>query len=341
MPPQTGPIPRELLEPAFYPRGMAAQDSRALLRSCEWQALTSRNNQVVFLSEFGETDTASRLTTDDIAMILNINSENVRQIQHRARVKKKESHRPLALDPDQEADIVRFIRERFGSQNYGSQRDVLNYVEERFNKILTYGWMKRFLDRHKSEVSGVTITPQEKVRLEIPHYYLEEYLTLIKKIVPIARPESLSNLDEPGLSEWENRISKSVFIPTQEQESRLHYPVDRSVRYHTLFCFVTDSGDSYCPMLIASTASARKIFDTGVRDHIEYCELDDRFQLLVDDGKIRDSPEFAEIWRIDFPLEGLSARRRVDKWRFMNRQFFKGRYLKILRQRGFDETITV
>jgi hypothetical protein len=70
MPPKTGPIHRELLKPALYPSGMTASDSRALPRSCEWQALTSRNSQVVFLCEFGETVTASRLTTDDTAMIL-------------------------------------------------------------------------------------------------------------------------------------------------------------------------------------------------------------------------------------------------------------------------------
>jgi DNA-directed RNA polymerase sigma subunit (sigma70/sigma32) len=63
---------------------MTAQDSRALLHSCKWQALTSRNSQVVFLSEFRETNTASRLTTDDIAMIFNITADNVRQIRHSA-----------------------------------------------------------------------------------------------------------------------------------------------------------------------------------------------------------------------------------------------------------------
>jgi hypothetical protein len=52
-------------------------------------------------------------------------------------VKKKEPHRPLAFDPDQEADILRFIPERFGLQNYAIQRDVLNYIEERFNKTPT------------------------------------------------------------------------------------------------------------------------------------------------------------------------------------------------------------
>jgi hypothetical protein len=60
-------------------------------------------------------------------MVFNISADNARQIRHKARMKKKGPHRPLALDPDQEADI---IRERFGSQNYATQRDVLNGVEE-------------------------------------------------------------------------------------------------------------------------------------------------------------------------------------------------------------------
>jgi hypothetical protein len=64
--------------------------------------------------------------------------------------------------------------------------------------------MKRFLDRQKSEVSGVTVAPQEKVRLEVPRCYLEEYSTLIKQIVPIVPTELLFNLDETGLSEWQN-----------------------------------------------------------------------------------------------------------------------------------------
>jgi hypothetical protein len=134
MTPRTGLIPRKLLGPALYSSGMTAQDSRALLGSCKWQALTSRNNQVIFLSEFGETDTAFRLTTDDTSMIFNISANNVRQIRHIARMKKKEPHRPLALDPDQEADIVHFIRERFGSQNYATRRDMLSHMEERFKK---------------------------------------------------------------------------------------------------------------------------------------------------------------------------------------------------------------
>jgi hypothetical protein len=73
---------------------------------------------------------------------------------------------------------------------------MLNDVEERFNKTQTDGVMKRFLDRHKSEVSGVTVAPQENVRLEVPWCDLKEYLTLIKKIVLIVPTELLFILDE-------------------------------------------------------------------------------------------------------------------------------------------------
>jgi hypothetical protein len=88
MPPKIGPIPRELLEPALHSSDMAAQDSRPLLRSCEWQGLTSRNGQVVFLSEFREIGITSRLIPGEIAIIFNISAYNVRQIRHRARMKK-------------------------------------------------------------------------------------------------------------------------------------------------------------------------------------------------------------------------------------------------------------
>jgi hypothetical protein len=42
----------------------------------------------------------------------------------------------------------------------------------------------------------------------------------------------------------------------------------------------------------------------------EYCKRDDTYYLLVNDGKIRGMPEFFEVWRINFPIESLSARAR-------------------------------
>jgi hypothetical protein len=84
MPPKTELIPHKVLEPALHFSGMTAQDVRTVLRNSEWQALASSNNQVVFLLELTETETATPLSTDDIATIFNIQANHVRQIRYRA-----------------------------------------------------------------------------------------------------------------------------------------------------------------------------------------------------------------------------------------------------------------
>jgi hypothetical protein len=63
------------------------------------------------------------------------------------------------------------------------------------------------------------------------------------------------------------------------------------------------------PYELVSTSTT--VRDSWKKAGFEYCRLDDTSQSLVNHGKIRDSPELAEIWRMNFPLEGLSARRRV------------------------------
>jgi hypothetical protein len=64
--------------------------------------------------------------------------------------------------------------------------------------------------------------------------------------------------------------------------------------------------------------------------------LDGVSYLVVHEGKIRDSPDFSELWRIDFPMERLSERRRGQKWGFMNRQYFQGQHLEIFEYHGFS-----
>jgi hypothetical protein len=115
VPPKARPIPREAPEPAIYSSGMVAQVVRAVLRRNEWQALEPRSNQILGLREFAETDATSTLSTEDVANTFNIRANTIRQIRHRADLKQENPPRRLTLDPEQEADVVRLIRERFGS----------------------------------------------------------------------------------------------------------------------------------------------------------------------------------------------------------------------------------
>jgi hypothetical protein len=111
-------------------------------------------------------------------------------------------------------------------------------------------------------VSRVTVVPQEQLRLEVPRCYLDEYITLLKKIIPIVPSELVFNFDETGFSDWEDRKIKPILVPAAKEDSTLHYPVNQNIRHHTLMCCVNAAGDAYCPMLIAPNAEETQIFDT-------------------------------------------------------------------------------
>jgi hypothetical protein len=49
----------------------------------------------------------------------------------------------------------------------------------------------------------------------------------------------------------------------------------------------------------------------------------EKVYLFPHEEKIRESPEFAEVWVIDDPKERLSSRRRQQPWGWPNEHFFK------------------
>jgi hypothetical protein len=111
--------------------------------------------------------------------------------------------------------------------------------------------------------------PQEQLRLGIPREYLNDYISLIKKYVPLVPAELIFNLDETGLSDWEEWETKPMIIPFHTSSSILHYPIDRAIRHHTLLCCVSASGDAYSPLLIAPHPKGQRIFEKGIRENID------------------------------------------------------------------------
>jgi hypothetical protein len=54
------------------------------------------------------------------------------------------------------------------------------------------------------------------------------------------------------------------------------------------------------------------------------------FHLLFNDGKIRESTEFLEVWGISCPVEDLLSRRREQKRGCLNIDFFTAKYRGLL-----------
>jgi hypothetical protein len=80
--------------------------------------------------------------------------------------------------------------------------------------------------------------------------------------------ELIFNLDETGLSHWEEKKPKQVLIRTTVKNANLYYPTDREIHHQTLLCRVSASGDAYCLLLLCSNPAALSIFHMGIRDGI-------------------------------------------------------------------------
>lgn len=80
-------------------------------------------------------------------------------------------------------------------------------------------------------------------------------MNLVEKII-------VYNIDETGLSDWENRKPKIVIVPKDLENEDLHYPVNRGIRHITLVVTISKGGESYFPLVVTSDPSLEHIFSS-------------------------------------------------------------------------------
>jgi hypothetical protein len=167
MAPKVAALSREVLDSALTSAGMAAQDIRALLRRDAWRGPDSRNSQVIFFWAFSQSDGTIRFGTSDIAEIFNIQDHHVSSIRHKGYLKKKLTivHRSLT-----------HIKTKMS-----------------FTSFKTYGWLRTFLDRRRSQVTRAIAHSQEHVRFPVPRCWLDSYIQFMKNYVPKIPAELIFN----------------------------------------------------------------------------------------------------------------------------------------------------
>jgi hypothetical protein len=171
MPPKLLVLPGQSIERAICSTGITAQDVRVLLRSDDWCALHSRNEQLVFFYEFVKTEYSRSLASEALGQAFGIEPSHVRKICLKAEKKPKPPYRPDALNEDQTATVVAFIENDHRTRNLVTQRDVLSFIETNFHECLSYQRMASFLKKHANLICRSIVRPQENVRLEVPHEY--------------------------------------------------------------------------------------------------------------------------------------------------------------------------
>jgi hypothetical protein len=262
MPGRKPALGREALTLKLTQANISPQDIRVILRNEGFMAITTRNAQMANLKDLAWNLCQVSISPGDLAEIYEITEHHVRQILWKY-AKKPDAHlgRPFSLTEDQEKQVIEEIKRRTFDEMYFTQAELLRWVISTMRVSLSQGWFVNFLKRYANEICIETVDPQEEPRLQVPRIWITRYWDLITKILPLAKLDLIFNLDETGLSEWEDRRSCEVVVPAAYKGMKLTYPVSRKVRHQTLTCLVNAAGDAYCPLLIAPTDKAAEIFE--------------------------------------------------------------------------------
>jgi hypothetical protein len=171
------------LAPRLESAGMSARDVRAILHDPEFQAIGDRNSKFIVLQKYVIDEGNISMNNKKLVTIYQISKGRVRRIRCVARKKhlNQPIDRPHKLTDDQEREVIEMLLTTVNEPNFPNKREVLNEIENRYHKVLTYGWIREFLRHHQDAIAYVTVRSQEDPRLQIPPQFLEQYLAFVQE----------------------------------------------------------------------------------------------------------------------------------------------------------------
>jgi hypothetical protein len=110
--------------------------------------------------------------------------------------------------------------------------------------------------------------PQEEARLEVPRIFLDETVRCLGEYVHWMKAELVFNLDEVGVSEWEDCKDKKVVIPRVLSGQTIYHRASRNLKHMSVITCISAAGESLMPYTVTSQDSEslrRKLMIRGVR----------------------------------------------------------------------------
>jgi hypothetical protein len=108
-----------------------------------------------------------------------------------------------------------------------------------------------FVLRHSDEVIQTKSCAQEGQRSQVPGVFLERIIQDLHEYVQGCVAELVVNLDEVGISDWEDRKTKKVIARAAKRSWHLamfgqtiHHGVSRNVKHISVIVCLQDAGES-------------------------------------------------------------------------------------------------
>jgi hypothetical protein len=178
--------------------------------------------------------------------------------------------RHLAMAREIEQQIVHWMEYSAAKRTAVTARDVREHFSRRYKFVATSGWVNSFLGRHADRLWKAKSAPQEAQRLKTPRCFLEETVRSIAQHVQGRPTELVFNLDEVGISEWDDRTvkKKNVIVPRSSRGQTVHHKINRRLNHLSVIVCMSAAGENLTPHSVTSQDSPvvrRQLKKRGVR----------------------------------------------------------------------------
>jgi hypothetical protein len=159
-------------------------------------------------------------------------------------------HHELAADTGQQ--LMDWITAKAANNVAVNHTEFLHECDERAEKSITRGWVDYFLTRHAEQLFETKSVLQESPRLEVPRVFLQAGLDGFRDHVHSACSELVLNLDEIGISEWEDHCTRRVIVPLAMKGQTIFYGVRRNLKHLSVVVFISVTGEHMTPCFVSS-----------------------------------------------------------------------------------------
>jgi hypothetical protein len=148
----------------------------------------------------------------------------------------------FALDAISDANTLEKIKKNAGKNTAVTRTGIKNYCLKVYKFQVSRGSVDSFILRHSDELTEKQSSPQDEPRLQVPRIFLNETISCMNEAVQGCPADLVFNLDEVGISDWEDRKPKKVVIPMSTTSPSIHHCVSRDLKQISIVTCIYASG---------------------------------------------------------------------------------------------------
>jgi hypothetical protein len=211
-----------------------------------------RGRQIVRLQEFASTELNITLLGRALACPFGVDHSAVKRALLRGYEDPPTRGRHPELSPACEAELVEWLTKEAANNTAVTRTEFLQACIERFGQSISRGWVDSFLIRHRDESFETESVPQENPRPEVPRDFLEAAIESFRDHVHNGCAELIFNLDEIGISEWEDKIERHVIVPSAMRGQRIFHGIHWNLKHISAVACISAAGNHMTLFMVCS-----------------------------------------------------------------------------------------